>query len=232
MQYMGSKNKIAKYILPVMLAKRKLNQWWVEPFVGGANIIDKVEGKRIGNDNHVYLVALLKALQRGWIPPTDISKDLYYSVKNFPEDYTDELVGFIGFLCSFGSKWWGGYAFNSKGQNYAESGSRALVKQASRFEGIIFQCNNYLDMKIPENSIIYCDPPYTNTTKYHSAFNHTEFWWWCRGKVKEGHTVFVSEYTAPDDFRCIKEIVHKTILDKNSQYPRVEKLFKMLDDES
>ena len=48
MQYMGSKNRIAKHILPIMLAERKPDQWWVEPFVGGANMIDKVEGNRIG----------------------------------------------------------------------------------------------------------------------------------------------------------------------------------------
>jgi hypothetical protein len=31
MRYMGSKNKIAKHILPIMLAERKPDQWWVEP---------------------------------------------------------------------------------------------------------------------------------------------------------------------------------------------------------
>jgi len=49
---MGSKNRIAKHILPIMLAERKPNQWWVEPFVGGANMIDKVGGNRIGADNN------------------------------------------------------------------------------------------------------------------------------------------------------------------------------------
>lgn len=29
MKYMGSKNRIAKYILPIMLAERKPAQWWV-----------------------------------------------------------------------------------------------------------------------------------------------------------------------------------------------------------
>ena len=39
---------------------------WVEPFVGGANMIDKVDGKRIGNDSHKHLIALHKALQDGY----------------------------------------------------------------------------------------------------------------------------------------------------------------------
>ena len=43
MKYMGSKRRIAKYILPIMLEHRAPNQWWVEPFVGGGNMIDKVD---------------------------------------------------------------------------------------------------------------------------------------------------------------------------------------------
>lgn len=223
---MGSKNKIAKHILPIMLAERKPYQWWVEPFVGGANMIDKVVGNRLGNDIHEFLIALLVALRDGYIPPTDISKELYYAVKSKPQDYPKELVGFVGFLCSFGGKWWGGYAFNKNGNNYAESGSRCLVKQAKNLDGIVFKSGCYLELEIPENSFIYCDPPYANTQEYKDDFNHDIFWDWCRTQTKSGHTVFISEYSAPSDFVCVKEIQHKTILDKNHQYPRVEKLFR------
>ena len=225
MQYMGSKNKIAKYLLPVML-KGRSSRTWVEPFVGGANMIDKVGGKRIGNDNHKYLIALLVALRDGWIPPTKVSKLMYYSVKSNPNEWSDKLIGFVGFLCSFGGKWWGGYAANSKGDNYAERGSRVLVKQAERLKGLIFLCMDYQNLPIPPNSLIYCDPPYKGTTGYKNKFNHTIFWDWCRNQAKEGHQVFVSEYNSPEDFKCLIEIPHKTILDKNSQYPRVEKLFR------
>lgn len=225
MQYMGSKNRIAKHILPIMLEYRKEGQYWVEPFVGGANMIDKVEGNRIGADNHEYLIALLIALQSGYIPPTEITKDFYYEVKSSQVSYPKELVGFVGFLCSFGGKWWGGYASNSKGDNYAERGSRVLVGQSSKLKGIVFQHVDYKALDIPKNSLIYCDPPYQNTTEYKDRFNHYEFWQWCRDKHSEGHTVFVSEYNAPEDFSCIKQIEHKTILDKNSQKKRIERLF-------
>lgn len=226
MQYMGSKNRIAKHILPIMLAERSPDQLWVEPFVGGANIIDKVDGKRIGNDIHKHLIALHKALQNGWIPPTEVNKEMYYAVKNNQEDYSDELIGFIGFLCSFGGKWWNGYAANNSGVNYADRGSRMLVKQAKNFEGIEFLFGSYLDMKIPANSIIYCDPPYEGTTAYKDTVNYVEFWQWCRDKTNEGHKVFVSEYNAPGDFECVKVVEHKTQLNKNIKYKRVEKLFR------
>ncbi len=48
MKYMGSKARYAKSILPIILASRQPDQWYVEPFVGGANVIDKVSGPRIG----------------------------------------------------------------------------------------------------------------------------------------------------------------------------------------
>ena len=226
MQYMGSKNRIAKHILPTMLEYRKEGQFWVEPFVGGANMIDKVTGNRIGADIHNYLIALLQALQAGYVPPTEVSKEQYYDIKSSPEKYSPELVGFVGFLCSFGGKWWGGYAKDSRGDNYAERGSRVLTKQALKLKSINFVSCGYKNLIIPTNSLIYCDPPYEGTTKYRDNFNHLEFWQWCRDKVKEGHTVFISEYNAPNDFTCLKELEHKIILNKNSQYKkRVDKLF-------
>ena len=225
MQYMGSKNKIAKHLLPVMLAERKPNQVWVEPFVGGANMIDKVDGWRIGNDNHKYLIALLSAVQNGWVPPTEVSRELYYDVKEYPGNYSGELVGFVGFLCSFGGKWWGGYAKNNDGRNYAAVASRHMVKQAKHLIGIEFVFGRYLDMEIPDNSLIYCDPPYANTTEYKSNFDHDVFWQWCRDLASDCHTVFVSEYYAPEDFECVKIVDHETRMDRSFISKRVEKLF-------
>jgi DNA adenine methylase len=222
---MGSKNKIAKHILPIMLAERKPDQWWVEPFVGGANMIDKVEGNRLGNDINEYLIALLISVRDGWVPPTDISKELYQNIKYNKSGYPPDLVGFVGLLCSFGGKWFDGYAKDSLGRNYAEQGRRVLVKQSKNLSGVVFKSGSYLELVIPEKSLIYCDPPYANTKKYRDSLDHNIFWEWCRTQSKNGHTVFISEYTAPNDFICIKEIEHVSIMNKNKAKPTVEKLF-------
>ena len=68
MKYMGSKSRIAKYILPIILKDRKDDQYYVEPFCGGCNMIDKVGGNRIANDNNPYLIQMWKALIDGWQP--------------------------------------------------------------------------------------------------------------------------------------------------------------------
>lgn len=224
MQYLGNKNRISKHILPFLLENRKEGQYYVEPFVGGANMIAKVSGLRIGADTHTPLIELLKKLQDSWIPPTIITKEDYYNIKKDLES-PNYLKGFVGFLCSFGGKWWGGYAKNNKGDNYADRGSRCLVKQSKNLKGIEFYNCSYNELLIPPNSIIYCDPPYEGTTGYKDGLSHLDFWQWCREKANQGHTIFVSEYKAPDDFDCLLEIKHKTILDKNSQKERVEKLF-------
>ena len=134
MKYMGSKARIAKHILPIMLKDRKPDQWWVEPFVGGANIIDKVDGNRMGADSNKYLIALLqhceKQLSRDL--PSRIYEDEYNHVKSNKDLYSDFIVGHIGFNASFGSKWFGGYARPRKTTGYDRDlvcGKNSLVKK-------------------------------------------------------------------------------------------------------
>lgn len=225
MQYMGSKRKIAKEILPIILRDRKEDQLYVEPFMGGCNMLDKVRGRRLGNDHHPYLVAMWKALQLGWVPPTEVSRKRYYEVKANPELFPAEEVGFIGFPCSFGCKWWGGYASNKEGRNYALVACRSLLRQIKNLLDVQFADFPYRFIPLEPKSVIYCDPPYEGTTSYAGGFDHADFWQWCRELKAEGHQVFVSEYNAPPDFTLLHEVRLKSTLDKNSQYERVEKLF-------
>jgi len=60
---MGSKSRIAKHIIPIMLSNRKQNQTWVEPFVGGGNMIDKITGPRIGADANINAINALKIIR-------------------------------------------------------------------------------------------------------------------------------------------------------------------------
>ena len=97
-------DRIAKEILPLMLKHRK-NKTWVEPFVGGCNIINKVKGKRIGADNNEYLIALLIELQKGWQPIKEVTKDLFNDVRNNPNNYEKHVVAYIEILFTFGATW-------------------------------------------------------------------------------------------------------------------------------
>lgn len=228
MKYMGSKNRIAKHILPIILKDRKEGQWYVEPFVGGANMIDKVDGNRIGNDHNIYVIKLLKAIQNGFIPPDSISEEEYKHHQG--KKMVNPLTAFIGFGCSYSGKWFGGYArgnaSNGESRNYCLESKRNLLKQKSGIIGIEFSCCQYWNLPIPPNSIIYCDPPYENTTKYGKKFDHGEFWNWCRNQKLFGHTIFISEYNAPEDFKCIWQKEVNSSLTKNTGAKKAtEKLF-------
>ena len=209
MVYMGSKNRIAKELIPIITKDLKPNQWYVEPFVGGANMIDKIEHPyKLGADNNKYLIALLEAVQNGQELPEYITKDEYIAVKTNKDNYPDWYVGFVGFVSSFRAKFFGGYSgycTTKTGiqRNYIKERINNILKQ--NLDGIKLVCSSYDALDIPANSVIYCDPPYNGTTKYKDSFDSDAFWQWCRDKAKEGHTVYVSEYNAPEDFKCIWE---------------------------
>ena len=242
MKYMGSKNRIAKHILPIMLKDRVEGQYWVEPFVGGANMIDKVDGNRIGADINPYLIALFKGLQEGRLLIEDIPKDLYdkarieYNNKTTKEFDIFELAC-IGYMGSANGRFYeGGYSgiSNTKigtKRNYILESLKNLKKQMPLLVGIDFVSSEYDTLDIPENSIIYADKPYEGTKQYSFSkdFNHDDFWEWCRIKSRGGHTVFISEYNAPEDFECIWSQEVKSSLSANGKSgcskKSIEKLF-------
>ncbi len=82
MKYMGSKARIAKEILPIMLKDRYDGQYYVEPFAGGMNTISEVSGNRIANDKNDYLIAMWDALTKGVEFDKQINKDLYDEARN------------------------------------------------------------------------------------------------------------------------------------------------------
>ena len=232
---MGSKNRIAKYLLPIILKDRKEDQWYVEPFVGGANIIDKVDGNRIGADKNEFLIEMWKGLQENKSRPYKIEKDLYSKARDYfnKSDYSifDKfMVGWIGWMGSYNGRFFdGGYSGHCVGKrDYIREQIKNTEAQIENIKNIEFIVSDYLDLKIPKNSIIYCDIPYNNTKQYLASkdFNHNEFWDWCREKSKEGHQVFVSEYNAPEDFECIWEMEVTNSMNTTKTYKPTEKLFK------
>ena len=233
MKYMGSKNRIAKHILPIMLAERKPDQWWVEPFVGGANMIDKVDGKRIGADSNEFLIKALRLIRdEPTAIPDLITEEDYQKAKD--EMVLNGLTGFIGFAMSFGGKWFGGYRRDVAGtkgcienmETQTRRSKQSAINQSKDLKGVKFINSDYRSLDLPPNSLIYCDPPYEGTTKYKDGFNHTDFWQWCREKATEGHIVFVSEYNAPSDFECLWQKELATTISKQEGKKDIEKLFR------
>lgn len=176
MKYMGSKRRIAKEILPIILKDRKDGQWYVEPFCGGCNTLDKVTGRRIGNDINKYLIAFLNEMKKSDFSLPFIGEEEYLNMKRNQEKYPEWLLGYVGFQLSFGAKWFGGYRRDKKGvRNYENEAQQNIKAQQSLLQDVVFHSGNYWEFFIPEKSIIYCDPPYKGTTKYKDDFDHESF---------------------------------------------------------
>lgn len=229
---MGSKARFSKEILPIILKDRKPDQWYIEPFAGGMNMICEVKGKRLANDVHYYLIQMWEQLVKGWIPEK-ITKDMYLSIKQNPEKYPPHFVGWVGFNCSYSGKWWGGFAGETKTKigtvrDYQQEAIQNVIKQVKKMDNCLFSNKPYYELDLPSDSIVYCDPPYAGTTKYDNDFDHELFWQWVRN-ISKFHKVFVSEYNAPNDFVCLWEKSAKSSLSANGKIGgnklSVEKLF-------
>jgi len=224
MKYMGSKARHAKELLPIILKDHKPEMWYVEPFVGGANMIDKVPTdiapKRMGCDSNEYLIAMWQAAQQGELTYDYVDPELYADVRENKDDYQDGFVGWVAHCCSYNGKWFGGFAgklVTKEGntRNYQDEAARAVQKQVALLGETVFKHKSVFDLSFPKPCTIYCDPPYAGTTKYKDDFDHERFYDWCRERKKEGHNIFVSEYWMPDDFTCVWEKQVNSSLNKD-----------------
>lgn len=236
MKYVGSKNRLSKQLAPIIQSYiddmgGKCNGYW-EPFVGGANMIDKIKfSHKYGSDSHKYLIALLQHIQQTIDDmPDTIAEDEYTAVRTNPDAYPDCYIGLVGFCASYNAKWFGGYANGVKTKigtvrNYTDEAIRNIKKQASALEGISFACRNYADCSA-DGFVIYGDPPYRDTTKYATgSFDYEKFYSWCKDMAKN-NIVLISEYWIPDGgFECIWQGNLKCTLDKASRIDKVERLY-------
>lgn len=236
MKYMGSKARHAKELLPIILKDHKPEMWYVEPFVGGANMIDKVPAeiapKRLGCDFNEYLIEMWKSAQIGELTYDYVTPELYKLVRENKDDYPKGFVGWVAHCCSYNGKWFGGFAgklVTKEGteRNYQSEAANAVKKQVATMQDVIFKHKSVFDLTFPKPCTIYCDPPYRGTTKYKDDFDHDRFYDWCVDRHNEGHHVFISEYWMPEDrFECVwsKEVNNSLTKDTGSK-KGIEKLF-------
>lgn len=241
MVYMGSKAKYAKYIVPILQKTIDENNitTYIECFVGGANIIDKIKCEnRYGYDRSDTLIALLSTAAEDFDKVLkDGNRELWDKGKGYvkdgimPEDMTLADIGAMEFFASFSKGGFPrGYAKNTESRNYFQEGYRNMEKQAPNLKGINFKCQNYWELEPVQNAVIYLDPPYQNTKHYGYAnqekMDYDKFWNWVR-EISKNNYVFISEQVAPDDFEVVWTQQVKRTAGKDNNFKAVEKLFKL-----
>jgi len=245
---MGSKSRIAKHIVPIIqryIDENNITKYY-EPFVGGANIIDKIVcKKKFGSDLNKYLIALLTHVSNGGELYESVDKSLYDKARTAfntgdTSAFEDWQIGNIGFIASYNGRWFdGGYAKpgyekTKNGERYRDYYREAkdnLMQQAPKLRGVKFITCDY--KKFSDNLdnhngyVIYCDPPYQGTKQYANAltFDYEEFWQTMRDWSKN-NIVLISEQNAPDDFECIWEQEVSRSIKATDKSKSTEKLFK------
>jgi DNA adenine methylase len=228
MQYLGGKARVGKRLVEYLESVRKPGQEFIEPFCGGLWVTHLVPGDRVASDANKALITLYQEMQNGWLPPAAVSEETYRAYKAKSDD-SDPMTAFIGFGCSFAGKWFGGYARSGQ-RNYAMNARNSLLKKFRSCADVRFVHADYWDaiQAAPKGSMLYLDPPYANTTGYGEtgSFDSGVFWSVVR-KVSLEHDVYISEYSAPPDFRCVLELPTKTDMRAGGiKEARVERLFK------
>lgn len=235
MKYLGSKSRVANLFLPIMLAEARKRgiDTWVEPFVGGGNMIDKVppqQFRRLGFDVDIHAVNALRAIRDGHVElPKTCDEATYRSIRG--GTFSNGVNSWLRFVCSFGGKFDAGFA-RFVGRDFCAEAWRNAQKQGPLLNNVFLQVRSYEEVLVTcEPVLLYCDPPYGNTTKYASGgFDSARFFDWCRKQRDAGHLVFVSEYAAPEDFRLVKEATVKTTFASQrtkATHQATEKLFML-----
>jgi len=242
MRYAGSKRRFAKDLVPVITRRLNAETLFVDMFCGGCNILSDVDHpKKQGVELNKYVLSLWQYIKdnngMGEIPKS-VSEEMYYDIKrnyqNRTNKYPDWLIGYVGACCSYGGAWFNGYAkFNpNRNEDHIEEAYNGLEKQVQNFKYLSnteFLCGSYDEVSLKPGTVVYCDPPYAGTRKYESDFDNNAFWDWVRRECKRGVYVYVSEYDAPDDFKCIWSRVKKDGMGTTKfgvgQLDKVEKLF-------
>lgn len=229
--YQGGKKRLGKKIAQVIKnycleANLQVNNMpYFEPFVGMGGVLRHFskEPERSTSemcptsrrtcyacDINPDLILMWKEIQNGWDPPQKCTKEHWENLKQSKHHSAER--GYLGIVAS-----WSGIFFSSYRLQYVGKEKDFL---AEAYRGIneirpdilsvhFLNPQAYYEFK-PKGMLIYCDPPYLNNnfnTKYFSEFDHEKFWQVMRewSDPKLGNIVFISEYTAPKDFKKIWE---------------------------
>lgn len=225
MRYLGGKARISKPLVEFLNQNRSLNQIYVEPFLGAGSIFRKMKNPRIGCDIHEDLILFYKALQSGWKPPNNLSEEEYQELRN---QKSSPLRAFVLFFCSFGGKWKEGYARDHKtNRNFVQEACKDSCQLAKDIVNADIKSSMDYELffkQLPQNSLVYCDPPYVNVTQFRNKFDHNRFWDIIR-HYSLFHDIYISEYQAPSDFQEVWSKIRRCELNKSIRH---EKLWRII----
>lgn len=212
MKYLGGKQQIARDLAAVITTTP--GHTYIEPFLGGAAVFQRVAPHyphAIGSDSHPDLMLMWQAFADGWTPPI-LNKAAWAALRD--ADPSPER-GFAGFGCSYGGIFFIGWDATPKLKGREPYEARHNVtrigKRIASYDLRLCDYHDHTDT-MEEGVVVYCDPPYAEnrsgyrtTRAVKAAFDNAEFWRVMDDWAMRGAKVYVSEYTAPADWKPVWE---------------------------
>ena len=98
------------------------------------------------------------------------------------------------------------------------------LESLERLQRLETRSGDYTQCPLPEDCIVYCDPPYRYTHGYGTAFDHEAFYSWAEQCPRP---VIISEYAMPEDrFACVWERHTTTSMAAQGAHKkRIERMF-------
>lgn len=247
MVYRGSKKRLLRNVLPTIhrAIDRFKPEMYIEPFVGGANVITEVRHPcKQGSDVNANLVEFLNYCKDdpslSWMPET-MTRELWMECRDDFRDNPNQRIDrrrltiSVGWLSSFSGcffeKGYGGGSYGTSRPRYNVCLDN-MRAQAPRLKGIALQCHEFgwYDPDTFKDCLFYCDPPYRNTSGYGMDFDFKAFDDWCR-RMSKSNWILISEFDMPSDFECVSAFARVSKVDVGRAKTVIEKIFYMGKDE-
>jgi DNA adenine methylase len=216
--YHGGKQRIGKKIAKMIYdtVENIDIKGYCEPFCGMLGVYQHIP-ELFENRDLVYkagdvnksVILMWNKAKRGWKPPTKTTAETYEKLKI---SRPSAEKAFIGHQCSFGGLYF--RVFRKERCKNLTSSSKNVQRVSKLVRDVKFTPGKYTQFSNLKGYVIYCDPPYSQYSDYYEEvgesrkkikFDHEAFWDWCR-RMSEHNIVFVSEYSAPRDFKVVKKV--------------------------
>ena len=154
-------------------------------------------------DTENCVIMMWQESKKGWVPPNNVSEDLFYTLKDKKDS---ALKGFVGHQYSFGGQYFQGYAPKYGKTKDSSQAIERIKNISSTLQKVDFSTGDYSQYTNLKNYIIYCDPPYENTKQYYgkrrsashgrspALFDTKSFYIWCENMTTNNNIVFINKY--------------------------------------
>ena len=200
--YLGGKFKIRWQISEYINALAP--KVYLEPFCGYCWVGERVRAqKRYFSDANEDLVLMWKALQTGWKPPKQLSREELQAIRDKGE--TSALRGFVETSCTFNCCWGGGLD-----PPRVPGAHRTLTRRIRNMMDVQIDGRDYrAALEAVDADVVYLDPPYEQMYQRYqegwssTSFDSDAFWEEIRKRSDGKRRILISEYKCPPDFTVV-----------------------------